>query len=183
MTSARPMYWSLFAGAHGHTYGCWPIWCMWRPGLPPILARRPWYEALHLPGSRQVRHAKELLLSRPYFERVPDQSLVASDPEPGTYHVQATRDESGRYAMAYIPATRRPNFGPTEPPGSVELDLTSMSGAELTAWWFDPRTGIASSAGDVPRGNRVRFTPPESGPDWVLVVDDAACGYPPPGRR
>lgn len=179
----KAMYWSLFAGAHGHTYGCWPIWCMWRPGLPPILARRPWYEALPLPGSRQVRHAKALLLSRPYFERVPDQSLVASASEPGTYHVQATRDASGRYVMAYIPATRTRNFGPTEPPGSVVLDLTSMSGAELAAWWFDPRTGIASSAGDVPRGNRVRFTPPLGGPDWVLVVDDAACGFPPPGQR
>jgi hypothetical protein len=50
----KALYWALFAGAHGHTYGCWPIWCMWRPGLPPILARRPWYEALHLPGSAHV---------------------------------------------------------------------------------------------------------------------------------
>jgi hypothetical protein len=27
----KALYWSLFARAHGHTYGCWPIWCMWRP--------------------------------------------------------------------------------------------------------------------------------------------------------
>ena len=72
----KALYWSLFAGAHGHTYGCWPIWCMWRPGLPQNLARRPWYEALHLPGSGQMRHARNLLLSRPFLETADEEHLA-----------------------------------------------------------------------------------------------------------
>ncbi len=180
----KPLYWSLFAGAHGHTYGCWPIWCMWRPGLSPMLARRPWYEALHLPGSGQVRHARNLMLSRPFLERIPDQSMILSEPGAGTYHVRATRDSAGRYAMVYIPAPRLPPFGsPDRNPIPVELDLTHLSGEQLKAWWYDPRTGIAQAIGVMQREPRASFRPPVGGPDWVLVLDDASCGFPAPGAR
>lgn len=179
----KALYWSLFAGAHGHTYGCWPIWCMWRPGLAQILARRPWYEAMHLPGSAQVGHARDLLLSRPFLERIPDQALVGSDAGAGTYHVRATRDAAGRYAMVYIPAARR-QVGTTDSASAgVELDLTRLSGERLAAWWYDPRTGIAQSIGYVAKSERASFTPPVGGPDWVLVLDDAACAFPRPGAR
>jgi hypothetical protein len=180
----KPLYWSLFAGAHGHTYGCWPIWCMWRPGLPPIFARRPWYEALHLPGSHQVRHARNLLLSRPFLERIPDQSLIVSDAGAGTYHVRATRDAAGRYALIYIPATRPAPFGAADrTPAAVELDLTPLSGQQLAAWWYDPRTGVAQSIGVIPKEARASFRPPDGGPDWVLVLDDVSCAFPTPGAH
>ena len=55
----KSLYWALFAGAHGHTYGCHPIWQMWQTGRTPLsVCRRAWYEALHLPGSAQMQHAK-----------------------------------------------------------------------------------------------------------------------------
>jgi hypothetical protein len=180
----KAIYWSLFAGAHGHTYGCWPVWCMWRPGLPPTLARRPWYEAINLPGSGQVRHARNLMLSRPFLERIPDQSMLLSEPGAGTYHVRATRDQSGRYAMIYIPAPRLPPLGaPDREPAPIELDLSRLSGQQLQAWWYDPRTGTAQVIGDVQNESRVSFRPPLGGPDWVLVLDDCACGFPAPGDR
>ncbi|KAB8141756.1 DUF4038 domain-containing protein [Chloroflexia bacterium SDU3-3] len=168
----KAMYWSLFAGAHGHTYGCFPVWSMWRPGLPYAFARRPWYEAIHLPGSHQVGHARALLLSRPFLTRIPDQSLIVSDVGASTHHVQATRDASGSYALVYIPSGQ-----------PVELDLTALSGERTLARWFDPRTGVASAMGSFPRRSRQVFTPPLGGPDWVLVLDDAAAGFPAPGRR
>jgi hypothetical protein len=178
----KALYWSLFAGAHGHTYGCWPIWCMWHPGLPPIFARRPWYEGLHLPGSGQVRHARNLLLSRPFLDRIPDQSLIVSEAESGTYHIRGTRDAAGQYAMVYIPALRPNLLGASDgPPATVELDLTPLSGQQMAAWWYDPRTGVAQAIGVIPRQERVTFTPPGGGPDWVLVLDDVACGFPAPG--
>src|SRR5262245_20119495 len=166
----KSLYWALFAGAHGHTYGCWPIWCMWRPGLPAMLARRPWYEALQLPGSFQVRHARARLLSRPFLSRIPDQSLIVSDVGAGTHHVRATRDAEGSYALIYIPSGK-----------PVELDLTRLAGERLAGYWYDPRTGVARSIGVLEKHERVSFTPPPSGPDWVLVLDDVASGFPPPG--
>jgi hypothetical protein len=180
----KSLYWALFAGAHGHTYGCWPVWCMWNPSLPPILARRPWYEALNLPGSGQVQHARALLLSRPFLSRIPDQSLIVSDVGAGTHHVRATRDAEGSYALVYIPATRLPQLGAVDrAPAAVELDLTALAGQQLAAWWYDPRTGVARSIGVFQKQDRMRFTPPAGGPDWVLALDDAAAGFAPPGIR
>jgi hypothetical protein len=179
----KSLYWALFAGAHGHTYGCWPIWCMWRPGLPAILARRPWYEALELPGSGQVQHARALLLSRPFLTRIPDQALIVSDVGVGTYHVRATRDAAGSYALVYIPAIRLPQLGAADrTPAAVELDCTRLAGERLAGYWYDPRTGVARSIGVFPKQARLSFTPPVGGPDWVLVLDDAAAGFAPPGR-
>ncbi len=168
----KSLYWALFAGAHGHTYGCWPIWCMWRPGLPAILARRPWYEALNLPGSSQVQHARALLRSRPFLTRIPDQSLIVSDVGAGTHHVRATRDAAGSYALIYLPSGK-----------PVELDLTRLAGERLVGYWYDPRLGIACSIGVIDKQARALFTPPVGGPDWVLVLDDAASGFAPPGSR
>lgn len=180
----KALYWSLFAGAHGHTYGCWPVWCMWRPGLPAMFSRRPWHEALQLPGASQVQHARNLLLSRPFLTRIPDQSLIVSETGAGTYHVRATRDADGSYALVYIPAVRPPQFGAADPaPTVVELDLTRLAGERLHGYWYDPRTGLARSIGVVEKQVRASFTPPGGGPDWVLVLDDAARGFAPPGAR
>jgi hypothetical protein len=155
-------YWALFAGAHGHTYGCHDIWQMWQPDRQPITAARtPWYEAIHLPGASQMQHAKNLLLSRPYLTRVPDQALLASDPGAGTDHVQATRDLNGTYALVYSASGQ---------PFTVHLDR--LVGKFLAAW-YDPRTGESTPAGEGdPHGER-EFTPPSSGKgnDWVLTLD------------
>jgi hypothetical protein len=88
----------------------------------------------------------------------------------GVHHAQVTRDSAGRYALVYLPAG--------EP---VELDLSKLSGEQLAGYWYDPRTGTARSIGLLQKADRVSFTPPAGGPDWVLVLDDAASGYPIPG--
>jgi hypothetical protein len=169
----KAAYWSLFAGAHGHTYGCHPIWQMWQPGRQPFsFCRRRWQEALHLPGSGQMRHVRALLESRPYLTRVPDPSLLVSDHGSGTHHVQATRDENGSYAFVYLPSPR-----------PVTLDLGKLSGPTIAVTWYDPRTGTSRRAGDVPRVGNREFTPPSGGPDWVLVLDDAAQRFPAPGAQ
>jgi hypothetical protein len=167
----KTLYWGLFAGAHGHTYGCHPIWQMWTPERAPYtFVRRTWQEALSLPGSGQMRHARALLESRPFLSRIPDQSLIASDAGNGTHHIQATRDSDGSYALIYFANTRQ-----------AEIDLANLSGEKLAVWWYDPRTGTPRAAGEIERAGTVAFTPPSVGPDWVLVLDDVAHAYPAPG--
>lgn len=83
-----------------------------------------------------------------------------SDVGTGSYHVRATRDSQGSYAMVYLPAGQ-----------PVELDLSSLSGAQLQAAWYDPRTGVSSQIGSFARQPRMSFTPPGGGPDWVLLID------------
>jgi hypothetical protein len=53
----------------------------------------------------------------------------------------------------------------------------------VKAWWFNPRTGEATSIGEFPNTGEREFTPPDKGEllDWVLVLDDAAKKFPAPG--
>ena len=172
----KTAYWSLFAGAFGHTYGCHDIWQFLDTSRFPSVthARMPWREAIHLPGATQMRHVRALIESRPFLTRIPDQSLLASDPGAGGDHVQATRDAEGRYAFVYS-ASGQP----------FQVDTTPLSSETLAAWWYDPRTGHAAAGGRFTRAQTLRFTPPTTGDgqDWVLVLDDAARSYPPPGTE
>jgi hypothetical protein len=164
----RFIYWALFAGAHGHTYGCHDIWQMWQPGREPkTFADTPWKTALDFPGAAQMGCARRLIESRPFLTRIPDQHLIAMDPGEGAQHIRATRDEAGDYALIYIPDGR-----------PVTLDLTRLAGDRFDIHWFDPRDGGWQAAGSVVRGATAVLTPPDSGPerDWVLVLDRAAGG-------
>ena len=169
----RAAYWSVFAGAHGHTYGCHDIWQFLDTSRFPAVtsARTPWREALRFPGASQMRYLRALVESRPFLSRIPDQSLLLSEAGTGGDHVQATRAADGSYAFVYS-ALGQP----------FTLDLTLLNGDPLAAWWFDPRTARAVPAGRVERTGTQTFTPPSRGPgcDWVLVVDDASQGFPPP---
>jgi hypothetical protein len=166
-------YWALFAGAHGHTYGCHDVWQFYRPGREPISwARTPWQEALDLPGAFDMQHVRTLIESRPLLLRIPDQDLIVGDPGEGIDHVQATRASDGSYAFVYLP-TGKP----------VTVRLSKLAG-EVRASWFDPREGTAQEAGVYPNSSDRTFTPPASGRgnDWVLVLDEAARDWPLPGR-
>jgi hypothetical protein len=167
-------YWSVLAGAAGHTYGDHNIWQMWEPGRAPISsARTPWNVALSHPGSAQVGFMKELFLSRPFLSLVPDQSVLG-DAFDGARHVRAARDREGRYLIAYTP------YG-----WPIEVDLARLAGEEARAWWFDPRTGAALEIGTFDEKEPATFDPPGEGGrgnDWVLVIDDAGRSYAAPGR-
>ncbi|MDF2440631.1 MAG: hypothetical protein JWN98_1615 [Abditibacteriota bacterium] len=176
----KAAYWSLFAGAFGHTYGCHDIWQFWDKTRPVVnRVRTPWKQAILLPGAVQMGHARKLLESRPLLSRVPDQSLIVSGQGEGGTHVQATRDEKGTFAMIYVPNGQ-----------AIEVDTSKLSGARLRAWWFNPRDGKAQAAGEDAKAELRRWTPPAAtvangnggnGNDWVLVLDDAAKEFAAPG--
>lgn len=176
----RPLYWDLFGGACGHTYGHHSVWQMWAPPRGPINnPLLPWFEAIDQPGAGQMRHAKDLLLSRPFLSRVPDDSVIVTDrvptsvPGAGRYRFVATRDQSGSYAMVYAPIGRK-----------FKVRMDKITGATVKTWWFNPRTGEASVLGEFPNTGEREFLSPAPGEpvDWVLVLDDAAKNFPPPGN-
>ena len=176
----RPLYWDLFGGACGHTYGHHSVWQMWQPGRNPINnPLMPWQEAIDQPGAEQMQYGRRLIESRPVLSRVPDDSIIVTDrvptavPGAGRYRFVATRDREGTYAMVYVPIGRA---------FSVRMEV--IKGAKVKAWWFNPRDGHATAIGEFDNTGQRRFVPPNPGEglDWVLVLDDAAKGYPPPGE-
>ena len=175
----RPLYWDLFSGAFGHTYGDHSIWQMWQPGRDPVNGPlMPWYEAIDQPGAGQMIFGRRLIESRPFLTRVPDDTILveasvkASIPGAGRARFVATRDEACSYAMIYAPVGR-----------GFRVHMDKIAGGKVKAWWFNPRNGSASLIGDFTNTGEREFVPPDPGEylDWVLVLDDAAKGYPHPG--
>jgi hypothetical protein len=177
----RPLYWDLFSGACGHTYGHHSVWQMWAPGRNPINnPLMPWFDAIDQPGAGQMQHGKNLLLSRPFLTRIPDDSVIVTDrvptsvPGAGRYRFVATRDESGSFAMVYAPIGRK-----------FKVRMDKITGPKVKAWWFNPRNGEANVIGEFPNAGEREFQPPQPGEllDWVLVLDSVAHKFMPPGVK
>ena len=167
----KQAYWSLFAGACGHAYGCNDVFMFWNPGgeEPTFGARTPWKIALQLPGSHMMQFVRRLIESRPFMERVPAQELIMNvDREADAGQILATRGADGGYAFVYsshgFPFT---------------VDMEKLSGNVIRAAWYDPRSGVSEVEGEYPRQAGRTFTPPKKGDgyDWVLILDDSARGF------
>jgi hypothetical protein len=169
----RYAYWSVFAGAFGHTYGNNAVMQFHAPdsGAGDYFPRRFWYEAIDDPGAGQMRHLAALMLSRPFFERVHDATVVVSGSGPRHEHVIATRGADYEMIYSYV---GKP----------FEIRLGIISGASVRAWWYNPRDGSAQPIGLVKNSGTRWFAPPgqpAEGHDWVLVLDDASRNYAQPG--
>jgi hypothetical protein len=163
----QAMYWNLFSGGFGHTYGCHPIWQMLTPGRDPVgLARHNWYDVLDLPGAFELIHARRLIESRPFLSRVPDQSLIVPAYFPETDYVVATRGDG--YVFVYFPTG-----------WSADIRLDKIGAKTLNAIWFDPRKGETKLFETIPGTGIRKFTPPTSGRgnDWVLILDDTSKNF------
>ena len=168
----KQVYRSVFAGACGVTYGHHAIWGFVGHRNDVINhADRDWIDALHRPAGRQMQFLRRLIESRPYFSRIADQKLIASDPGTGGQHIHATRDSEGTYAFVYFPMNDV----------AARLNLTGLRSRKLRAWWFDPRTGVGTLIGVIEPTTQTEFRTPSYGPDWVLAIDAVNANYPPPG--
>jgi len=169
----QAMYWNLFTGGFGHTYGCHPIWQMKTPDKDPVgLCRNNWYDVLDLPGAGDLIHARNLICSRPFLSRVPDQSLVLNTYVPETDFIAATRGDG--YIFVYIPTG-----------WEAEVDLSRTGWPALHQWWYNPKNGEVMDEGIVKMSSTMNFNPPGDGRgnDWILVLDDARKDFPAPGSR
>jgi hypothetical protein len=168
----KQVYRSVFAGACGVTYGHHAIWGFVGHRNEVINhADRDWIDALQRPAGRQMQYLRRLIESRPFFSRIPDQKLIASDAGVGGLHIQATRDAEGTYAFVYFPMNDV----------TTRLDLSRLGPRKLRAWWFDPRTGVGTLIGTLDGADKNEFRTPPYGPDWVLAIEAREANYPPPG--
>ena len=170
------IYRDVFAGACGVTYGHHAVWQFLNTSLnPPVNTGDtliPWQKAIYSEAATEMQWLKNLMLSRPYFSRVRDELIILSDTGT-TYidHVEATRDESGAYAMIYLPQNI-----------PVKIDLAKISGNKKIAWWYDVRNGTATEIEIAGNPSTYTFTPPSKEKDWLLVIDDASRKFKKPGE-
>lgn len=170
----RYAYWSVFAGSFGHTYGNNAVMQFHKPqdkdgayGVKDF-----WFDAVNAPGASQLIHLKNLILSRPFFERIPDQSIIAGGNGKKYDYVIATRGKS--YLFVYTYNGR-----------SFEINLGKISGSKVKAYWYNPRNGSSKLIGILANAGIKEFDPPankKDGNDWVLVIDDTSKKYSVPGK-
>ncbi len=169
-------YWSIFSGAFGFTYGAHHVW----------QCGGEWMDALEYEGASDMQHLRYLMESRPMQMLSPDPSMLLSDAgelhkEPSYCAVLRSRD--GRCALVYFTMGR-----------AFDIDLSGVSGDIINAWWYSPRDGLLYNEkkkqvygpfATIEAKGAHTFKPPSTGQnqDWVLVLDDAAVDFPPPGRR
>lgn len=183
-------YWSLLAGACGHTYGNNSIWQMYKPaatggvgdvnrgrdlfGGPGSIigANIPWHEALDHPGAFQMRYVRRLFEALPFMKLVPEQKIILNGNSTGGAKIRAARASDGSFAIIYSPR------------GEIfTLDKSIIKAEQQRQYWYDPRYGTSYIIKDQDSFGIQTFTPPTNGRgnDWLLVLTDAAAGFPVPG--
>jgi len=166
-------YWSLLAGACGHTYGNNNIWQMWAPGRKPVIyANVPWDQALDHPGAFQMGHVRRLFESRPFHTLVPNENFIKDGPIRGGAKIRGALAADGSFAFVYTPRG-----------DSFSVDLGVFPSRRVRESWFDPRYGVSSAIHTGDNRGIQTYTPPTQGrgQDWVLILDAADRNFPLPG--
>ena len=162
----RYAYWSVFAGSCGHTYGHNAIMQFYKPGYSPAyFNKKVWTEALEDPGFNQMKYLKRLILSFPYFERVPDQSTIL---ENGTQYERLIATRGNDYLLVYNYTSRE-----------MKIDLRKISGNKKKVWWMNASTGQLTYLGEYDN-NVLIFRPQKTGTDiedGVLIAFDSSKDY------
>ncbi len=162
----RYAYWSVFAGSCGHTYGNNAIMQFYREGYPPAyFCHKPWTVALDDPGFHQMKYLKKLMLALPYFERIPDQSIIVDN---GTRYDRLAATRGSDYLLVYNHTCR-----------DMRIDLRKISGKQKKVWWMDASTGHLTLLGTF-KSDVLTFRPHKTRKgieDGVLIAIDAAKDY------
>lgn len=160
------IYRGVFSGGCGATYGHHSIWQFLDTTLyEPINVGDTiinWRQAIQAKEARQIHNIKDLMLSRPDFDRVEDSTLILSDK--GKDYIDliiATRNKEKTYALIYLPQSK-----------PVVIDLSKLRKGKKQVSWFNPQTGEFIPIKNKNYSKTAEFTPPSiSQKDWVLVID------------
>lgn len=156
-------YWSVFAGGCGYTYGNNDVMQMHKPTDKNSAygSKQYWYQSVYDPGAKQMVYLKKLMLSRSYYDRVPDQTLIAGKQGTRYNYLLATRGKD--YAFIYTYTGK--NF---------TVNTANLPGSKIKVSWFNPRTGQTSPSTVQAKAKTINFNPPgepKNGNDWVLILD------------
>ncbi len=121
-----------------------------------------------------MTHFGNLFDSRPWHLLQPDYSANVVSGDRGNIsaanYVMAARASDGSVIMAYVPNAR-----------TITVDMSAIAGSAADAWRFDPATGDATYLGEFENSGAKQFAS-VSNNDWLLVIDNADAGFPPPGQ-
>lgn len=154
----RQLYWSVFSGGCGVTYGAHPIWQMYDEGRKPIThARNYWHEVLDLPGAQDVLHLRQLVESFDWLNSKPSQELLVDNKIHPRQKILAIQGKD--FACLYLPVADK-----------IGINQSKLFGTVYHSSWFNPRTAERTHADPEKQEDALIYSPPTYGIDWVLII-------------
>jgi hypothetical protein len=156
----RYAWWSVLAGACGHTYGHNAVFQFWDgTSVPGLAVGETWKEAIHHPGGTQMKVLKDLMESINWQNGRPSNAVMDKGQKEG--YITAFESGDGIVVYDYL--------------GRSFMMLDNDFG-EADAYWINPENGIRSYIGKIPLNEGHCFNPPKKPSgfnDWVLLLKKA----------
>ncbi|MGB3589699.1 MAG: DUF4038 domain-containing protein, partial [Tunicatimonas sp.] len=161
----RRAYFTIFAGAFGHSYGAGGIW----DGLVEAdSCSGTALAAIHYSGARDIGYVSKFLhkLGDDFLKLRPAQSIVLEgNSDDYDTHIQATRASDNSFALIYSASD-----------AAYSIDVSELPKPSLTAIWYNPRSNEYQTENNskVAKNEQAcTFDPPGNsgaGNDWVLIL-------------
>ena len=127
--------------------------------------KKAWWDALEDPGFGQMIHLKNLMLAFPFFERIPDQSIILDN---GTKYDRLIATRGNDYLLVYNYTSR-----------DMKIDLSKISGKKKNVWWYNTSNGQLKYIGEY-KNEVITYTPEKADKninDGVLIAIDTKKTY------
>ena len=163
----RRAYFTIFAGAFGHTYGAGGIW----DGLDSkegCSAKA--IEAIHYTGAKHMGYVSNFLhnLGEAFLKLRPHQSIIVEgNSDNYDRHIQATMSDDNSFALIYSASD-----------AVYHIDLSKFSVPVVSGFWYNPRNNqylIKERLLFTEKNKLQQVDPPGEvgiGNDWVLMLGD-----------
>ena len=161
----RYAYWSVFAGAAGHTYGSNAImqFFMESEGKGSYGVREVWQDAMHHPGASQMQYLKKLMESVDFVNGMPGDKLLLYG-------------QKERYHRIAVFAGKDYVFCYDYSGDQFLLDLSGYMERFMDAYWMNPQDGTYSYITTLKGVQKWLASPvarKDKANDWVLVLKAA----------
>lgn len=168
-TIRRRAYYTIFAGAFGHTYGAGGIWDGLNSGEGNS---KDALGALNYHGAEDMGHLSSFLhgLGDNLLKMRPDQNIIKShNPDSYDTHIQASVAGDRSFTLVY---------SASDSPYTLDLTRLHSKGPSkgLSAKWYNPRENTYQKDKGRPYNNTIsnqEFDPPGdsgAGNDWILML-------------
>lgn len=162
----RYAYWSVFAGAAGHSYGSNAVMQFFNeaPGTGAYGVREIWKDALHHSGAAQMQYLKKLMQSVDFTKGQPGDRLLVFGQKERYHRISVFAGEDFILCYDYMG-------------DEFMLDLSAYKEQTLSAYWMNPECGSLSYIQDIRGVDKWLASPVArkgAANDWVLVLTGAA---------
>lgn len=161
----RRAYFTIFAGAFGHTYGAGGIW----DGLTSkVGCSGNALDAINYEGAEHIGYVSDFLhgLGDDFLKLRPNQGIITSgNSDNYDTHIQATMAYDNSYALIYS-ASDTPYI----------VNLSKLAAHTISGVWYNPRTNKFQSKNKIlikDKRKPHKFDPPGelgAGNDWLLIL-------------